>query len=165
MISLTKVNWDSQLPIYKISQKKLKKQGIKCLLLDVDGTLVSRKSNKIPKKVKNWIEKSKDIFSLYLISNNPSEKRISRIGEKLGLRYRFKAFKPAKKIALEVIEELNFENENIAIIGDRILTDIIVGNKCNIYTILVKKINKKGYPIKFNFILWIEKLISFFLNL
>ena len=42
------------------------------------------------------------------------------------------------------------DNKKIAIIGDRILTDIIVGNRCNIHTILVKKLNKKGVPIKIN---------------
>ena len=75
MRSILKVNWDSDLPIYNISQSELKKKGINSLLLDVDGTLVNRKSNKIPKAVKNWIIESKKLFSLYLISNNPSKKK------------------------------------------------------------------------------------------
>ena len=75
MRSILKVNWDSNLPIYNISQSELQKKGINSLLLDVDGTLVNRKSNMIPKDVKNWIRESKKIFSLYLISNNPSKKK------------------------------------------------------------------------------------------
>jgi len=79
MRSILKVNWDSILPIYKISQSELQKKGINSLLLDVDWTLVNRKSNIIPKAVKNWIIESKKLFSLYLISNNPSKKRIAKI--------------------------------------------------------------------------------------
>jgi len=37
----------------------------------------------IPKAVKNWIKESKKLFSLYLISNNPSKKRIAKIAKEL----------------------------------------------------------------------------------
>ena len=163
MKSILKINWDSNLPIYEISQYELQKKGIHCLLLDVDGTLINRNSTKIPKAVKNWIRESKKYFSLYLISNNPSKKRIAKIAKELNLRYKYKASKPRKKVILNVIKEVNYEVKNIAIIGDRIFTDIIVGNRCNIKTILIKRLNKKGLPLKFNTTLFIEKFISLFL--
>jgi len=164
MRSILKVNWDSNLPIYAISQSELQKKGIQCLLLDVDGTLVNRNSTKIPKNVKNWINESKRLFSIYLISNNPSKKRVEAIAEELNLRYKYNASKPRKKVTLHAIKEVNYELKNIAIIGDRIFTDIIVGNRCNIKTILVKRLKKDGLPINFNLTLKIEKLISFFIK-
>ena len=164
MRSILKVNWDSNLPIYMISQSELKKKGIHSLLLDVDGTLVNRKSNMIPKAVKNWIIESKELFSLYLISNNPSKKRIAKLAKELNLRYKYNASKPLKKVTLFAIKEIGIKPENIAIIGDRIFTDIIVGNRCNIKTILVKRLNRDGLPIKFNLTLTVEKLISHFIK-
>ena len=164
MRSILKVNWDSNLPIYAISQSELQKKGIHCLLLDVDGTLVNRNSTTIPKAVKNWISESKKLFSLYLISNNPSKKRIEKIAKELNLRYKYNASKPRKKVTMYAIKEVNYELKNIAIIGDRIFTDIIVGNRCNIKTILVKRLKRDGLPIKFNLTLKIEKLISFFIK-
>ena len=164
MRSILKVNWDSNIPIYNISQSELQKKGINSLLLDVDGTLVNRKSNMIPKAVKNWIFESKKLFSLYLISNNPSKKRITKIAKELNLRYKHNASKPRKKVTLSAIKEIGDQPKNIAIIGDRILTDIIVGNRCNIKTILVKRLNRDGLPIKFNLTLTIEKLISHFIK-
>ena len=164
MRSILKVNWDSNLPIYAISQSELQKKGIHSLLLDVDGTLVNRKSNMIPKAVKNWIRESKKLFSLYLISNNPSKKRIAKIAKELNLKYKYNASKPRKKITLSAINEIGGEPKNIAIIGDRIFTDIIVGNRCNIKTILVKRLKRDGLPIKFNLTLTIEKLISHFIK-
>ena len=143
---------------------KTTKEGIDSLLIDVDGTLINRKSTSIPKAVKDWIFESKKLFSLYLISNNPSEKRISKIAKDLEIRYKFNALKPRKKVTLDVIKELKCESRNIAIIGDRILTDIVVGNRCNIKTILVKRLGKDGLPIKFNLTLLIEKLIIFFIK-
>ena len=160
MRSIIKVNWDSNLQIYEISQFELQKKGICSLLLDVDGTLVNRKSNIIPKAVKNWIKESKKLFTLYLVSNNPSKKRITTIAKELNLRCKYNASKPRKKITLTAIKEIGIEPKNIAIIGDRIFTDIIVGNRCNIKTILVKRLKKDGLPIKFNLTLTIEKLFS-----
>ena len=161
--SLTKIYWDTKLPIYKISHSKLSERGITCLLIDVDGTLLSRNSKIIPNKVKKWIIKSKNIFDLYLISNNPSEKRIKKIGKELGINYKCRALKPRINATLEVINYLNKDKNNIAIVGDRIFTDIIVGNRCKIKTILIQRLNKKGLPLKFNTTLFIEKFISLFL--
>ena len=164
MNSIVKVDWDSKLPIYEIPHLKLQNQGIKSLLIDVDGTLISRQSSVIPVNVKKWINKSKKLFSLYLISNNPSEERIRMIATELDLRYKSNALKPRKKITLDVILEMNDDLKNIAIIGDRIFTDIIVGNRCNIQTILVKRLSRRGLPIKLNLTLLLEKLISNFLK-
>ena len=164
MKSILKVNWDSNLPIYAIAQAELQKEGIYSLLIDVDGTLVNRKSTMIPTAVKKWVLESKKVFSLYLISNNPSKKRISKIAKELNLRYKYNASKPSKKITLSAIKEIGSEQKNIAIIGDRIFTDIIVGNRCDIKTILVKRLNRDGLPIKFNLTLTIEKLISHFIK-
>jgi len=65
---------------------------------------------------------------------------------------------------LSAIKEIGREPKNIAIIGDRIFTDILVGNRCNIKTILVKRLGKNGLPIKLNLTLFIEKLITFFIK-
>ena len=164
MQSIVKAYWDSKVPIYEIPLTKLQNEGINCLLIDVDGTLLSRKSNIIPLNVKNWINESKKFFSLYLISNNPSDYRIGQIAKELDIKYKSNALKPRKKTTLDIIDEMKEDTKNIAIIGDRIFTDIIVGNRCNIQTILVKKLSKNGLPIKMNLTLILEKMISNFLK-
>ena len=164
MNSIVKIHWDSKIPIYEISHLKLQKKGIKSLLIDVDGTLLSSQSITIPTNVKNWIKESKKFFSLYLISNNRSNERIRKIAKELNIRYKSNALKPRIKNTLEVISEMNEESKNIAIIGDRIFTDIIVGNRCNIQTILVKRLSRNGLPIEFNLTLILEKIISIFLK-
>ena len=63
--SLTKIYWDTKLPIYNLSHSKLSERGITSLLIDVDGTVLSRNSNIIPDKVKNWMPGQKK-FSIYI---------------------------------------------------------------------------------------------------
>lgn len=45
---------------------------------------------------------------------------------------------------------MGLENENIAAIGDQIMTDVIGANRCKMFSILVKPINEKD--------IWITKL-------
>ena len=127
MRSILKVNWDSNLPIYAISQSELQKRGINSLLLDVDGTLVNRKSNMIPKAVKSWIIESKKLFSIYLISNNPSKKRIAKLAKELNLRYKYNASKPRKKATLSAIKEIGKEPKNIAILATEFSQILLLG--------------------------------------
>ena len=65
---------------------------------------------------------------------------------------------------MSAIKEIGCHPKNIAIIGDRIFTDIIVGNRCNIKTILVRRLKRDGLPIKFNLTLTIEKFISYLIK-
>ena len=41
--------------------------------------------------------------------------------------------------------ERNEKPENIGVVGDQIFTDVIGGNRCNMFTILVDPIDKKDY--------------------
>ena len=55
------------------------------------------------------------------------------------------AKKPFKSGFLRVQQELKEKPENIGVVGDQIFTDIIGGNRCNMFTILVDPIDKKDY--------------------
>ena len=55
------------------------------------------------------------------------------------------AMKPLKRGFKKVQRELNEKPENIAIVGDQIFTDIIGGNRCKMYTILVDPIKENEF--------------------
>ena len=58
------------------------------------------------------------------------------------------AMKPFKKGFLEIQKEIQEEPEHIAVVGDQIFTDILGGNRCNMFTILVDPINQKTIGIQ-----------------
>ncbi len=130
--------------ILNISHHKIHSKGIKFLLLDVDGTLLPREEINVHINVKKWIKDAKKYFTIHLISNNPSKNRIKYIAEQLDLTYSYKAYKPSRKKLQEYITSSNAKIDEVAIIGDRIFTDILAGNRLGIYTILVKPIKSNG---------------------
>ena len=59
--------------IYAIDYKKLKSYGIKCILFDLDNTLVPYYKKKPTRKLKDFIENLKDIgFKVIIFSNSNS---------------------------------------------------------------------------------------------
>ena len=159
-VNLLEPNWNSGVSIINLSQSHLLSKGIKSLLLDVDGTLLPRKEDYINNSVKDWINEAKNYFNLHLISNNPSRKRIKNIANQLNLTYSYKASKPSRKELLNYLDKSGESKTEIAIIGDRLFTDILAGNRLGIYTILVKPTNSDGLPYLNSKVQRIELMIS-----
>lgn len=134
--------------ISNIDIEKLMRKGIKGLLIDIDNTLIDYYEN-IEKDTKKWINSAKGKgLQMYLLSNN-NKKRVDKIGKMVGLNGIHYAAKPRRKGILIAMKKMELNNNEIAIIGDQIFTDVYGGNRLNIYTILVKQINKKD--------IWITK--------
>lgn len=130
--------------VENIPYELLDKEKIKLILMDMDNTLIDSKGQ-YSKELKNWIQdvKSKDI-NLYIVSNSMSERMVKKISKELGVKFFYKAGKPSTKGFAKVCEEYpELKKNEILMIGDQLFTDIWGGNRFNIRTLLVKRINKK----------------------
>ncbi|ABX08903.1 YqeG family HAD IIIA-type phosphatase [Prochlorococcus marinus] len=139
-----KPNWNSEIIITRISPKEISDRDIKVLLLDVDGTLIGGKETKIDQSVIDWVDEAKKYFHLHLVSNNPSKERIKTIAQQIDIDFTYGALKPRRSSILKVIKNLEVTRRSIGIVGDRLFTDILAGNRLGIYTILVKPMGNKG---------------------
>ena len=113
--------------IYEIDYSKLKEIGIKCLLFDLDNTIVPY-NEKIP---------SEETVTLF------NKLRVKPIGDILNVEVFGNAKKPFIKNYYKVLNMYKFTENEVAIIGDQMLTDIVGGNKVGITTILVEPIINK----------------------
>ena len=130
------------------------------MLLDVDGTLIPSKGTILTSPVKEWVREAKDHFSLYLVSNNPSKNRIGNVSQQLGINFIHRASKPRRNSIVKVINEYSYSAENIAIIGDRLLTDVFVGNRLGLFTVLVRTIGQEGKEYEANRLQRVEKRMA-----
>ncbi len=133
---------------------------VKALILDVDGTLTSGKKPILSDDIKNWVINSNKFFYTYLFSNNPSRSRIKQIADQLDLEFTHSGGKPSKKKLKKVIDAIPYSSNEIAIIGDRIFTDILVGNRLGLYTILVDSVDYYGKKIERNKFQSIERYLA-----
>ena len=132
--------------IYKINYDSLILRGIKCIIFDLDNTLVPIKE-KLP--TKENIELFKELkskgFKLYIVSNS-LKRRLKPFKEELKVDYVYRAKKPDTEKTLDLIERSKFGIDEIAMIGDSMVDDVLCGNTIGITTILVDQIGKREFP-------------------
>lgn len=131
--------------VEQITISFLKENNIKALILDVDNTLIDYHRN-LATSVIQWAKDlKKQNIKLYILSNTNHKEKVEEVANQLEIPYRNLAKKPCKAGFLKVQQELKEKPENIGVVGDQIFTDVIGGNRCNMYTILVEPINPKDF--------------------
>ena len=136
-----------QQSIYSIDYDKLYKDGIRCLLFDLDNTCVPYVEKKPSKKLIELFERLKGLGFKVIIFSNASKKRLEPFKNTLVVDCSYSSKKPRKKKFLKVLKMYNYDLSQTAIIGDQLFTDIFGGNRVGIKTILVNPMSKKDMPI------------------
>lgn len=129
--------------VREISLDFLKKNEIKALILDVDNTLIDYDKNLAEETIK-WAENlKKEGIKLCILSNSNKKEKVKTVAEKLKIEYEYFGKKPLKMGFKKVQKKLQEKPENIGVVGDQIFTDIVGGNRCKMFTILVEPIAEK----------------------
>ena len=137
--------------IFDIPYHKLLMEGIKCLVFDLDNTIALIDERVPSKEVKDLFKKLNKDFSIFILSNNHSGKRIKSFALELGVKSINFACKPFTRGLRKISTNNNFAKEEMVIIGDQLVTDIYSGTRFGIKTILVDPLAEKDLWItKFN---------------
>lgn len=131
-------------PILYLAPEILQHYNLKGLILDVDDTLVPIRSPQASQELQQWIIQIKSVAKLWLVSNNLNQPRIRSIAESLDLPYIMGAGKPSRRKLRQAAEAMNLPPEQIAMVGDRLFTDVIAGNRLGLFTILVEPMVDPG---------------------
>ena len=125
----------------------LNENKINALILDVDNTLIDYDKNLAQETVEWAKELKKQGIKIYILSNSNKKEKVKTVAEKLNVEYEYFGKKPLKRGFKKVQKKLQEEPENIGVVGDQIFTDVIGGNRCRMFTILVDPIDEKDILI------------------
>ena len=145
---LLRPNWLRECTLAELPLQDLLDQPIRALVLDVDRTLLPRRQAELPASALRWLQQARQQVPIHLFSNNPSRQRIGAVAAQLDLPYTISAGKPRRSALRRVLSELNLPHQEVALIGDRLFTDVIAGNRLGLFTVLVKPIDPQGHPCK-----------------
>lgn len=114
------------------------KLGIEGVILDIDDTLRSG-MNKIPKCNEQWLDMLKEELKVIVVSNG-IDGNVEKFLEAKGIDYIGFAHKPMKKNFIKACDRLGIIPEKTLVIGDSVWCDIFGGQRNNMKTALVKKV-------------------------
>ncbi len=130
-----------------IKYEFLKENNIQGIILDVDNTLIDY-YRKFEEGTIDWVENLKKRgIKFCIVSNSNKTKKVKYVAEILEVPYFSFAKKPFKSGFLKAKEKMNLKAENIAAVGDQLMTDVIGSNRCKMFSILVKPIAEKDILI------------------
>lgn len=136
--------------IYEINFEELKSQGIKCIMFDLDSTVMVSKSAEFLPETVAWFNTFINDFEVAIISNNTKDEYIENASKIAPCRVIGKAKKPNPKVMKEYLDSINIKPCEAVMVGDRPLTDILAGKWLGCKTILVGSINpNENIPTKF----------------
>ena len=129
--------------VREITIEFLSENKINSLILDVDNTLIDYDKN-LAEETVQWAENLKqEGIKLYILSNSNKKEKVKTVAEKLKLEYEYFGKKPLKSGFKKVQKKLQEKPENIGVVGDQIFTDVLGGNRCKMFSILVEPIAEK----------------------
>lgn len=137
-------------PVVGITPDLIQQNGLRGLVLDVDETLVPMREAETTPEVRDWFAALRSQVPIWLVSNNMHEPRIRRIAESLNAPYIMGAGKPSRRKLRQATQAMQLPVETIAMVGDRLFTDVLAGNRLGMFTILVEPmVYPMGKPGKY----------------
>lgn len=143
----------------------LQQYQIKGLVLDVDDTLVPFKVTQASPDLQHWVTQTREVAQMWLVSNNTSNTRIGGIARSLDLPYIYGAVKPSRRKLRQALTAMNLPVEHVAMVGDRLFTDVLAGNRLGMFTILVEPFVTPGEAVRSHPIRNFEVLLSQFIGM
>ncbi len=137
--------------VLEITPGYLKDKGIKGVITDLDNTLVAWDQPEATPEIKEWFETLEQEGIHVTIMSNNSEDRVAKFSEPLDITFISKARKPLGKAFQTAQKEMGLKDDEIAVVGDQLLTDVLGGNRSGLNTILVVPVvQTDGFFTRFN---------------
>lgn len=130
--------------IFALTPAILQQYQLQGLVLDVDETLVPFRDSQATPDLQEWCTQINASVPIWLVSNNVNEGRIRRIAESLDVPYITGAGKPSRRKLRRALTAMDLPYPAVAMVGDRLFTDILVGNRLGMFTVLVEPMVMAG---------------------
>lgn len=128
--------------IFDIDYRKLKKLGIKGILVDIDNTLVPMDVKHVTSNAKAWYKRMRELGFKVCILTNANKKRTDVFRNEFGIEGIHRGMKPNKKNYLKCAAMLNLEVSQCVMLGDQLFTDVKGAKKVGMLSVLTHSLHK-----------------------
>lgn len=137
--------------VFEITPEKLQKLGIKGVITDLDNTLIEWNRADATEEIAAWMKMMEDAGIKVIVASNNNEERVKVFAEPLGIPYIYRAKKPLGAAYIAAMKQIRLKNNEVAMVGDQLLTDVMGANRLKLYTFLVRPVAESdGFVTLFN---------------
>lgn len=145
--------------ITSIDLDALKAAGIKGFIFDLDNTIMAPHTGALEERIGTWLTLLQaEGFQCLVLSNNKKADYCQQAACVLGIPVISHAAKPRRGKFREALAQMKLNANEVAMVGDRPLTDIWVGHRMGAYTILVDPLIKHSEGVHIKFLRRMERL-------
>lgn len=156
---LLKPTYNIEGDVTDINLDILAEAGIRGLIFDLDSTLLAPHSGVLTEEVAYWLGLVRARFKVAIVSNNRRPIYIDQVQKILDMPAIGQAAKPSRKGFFKALEILGLEAREVAVIGDRPLTDVWGGQRAGMKTILVRPLKTMSEPSWITFFRNLERIL------
>lgn len=126
--------------IFQIDLMKLKEDGKRVILTDLDNTLVGATVKAPTPEILKFFDEAKHLgFEVIIVSNNNKD-RVAYFAKDLKIKAaHHKALKPLKVKLSRILKQ--YDRSQVVMIGDQLMTDVLVAKRLGLYMILVEPVH------------------------
>lgn len=137
--------------VFDITPERLNALGIKGIITDLDNTLVEWDRKEATEEITAWLRQLTAAGIRVIIVSNNNEERVKYFAHPLGIPYIHRAKKPLGRAYYAGLLQLRLRRQEVAMVGDQLLTDIFGGKRQKLYTFLVRPVAESdGAVTRFN---------------
>jgi len=133
--------------------------GIKGIIFDLDSTLLAPHSGRLTAECEVWLQRARDQFKVAVVSNNKNDPYIDQVQQHLQMPVLHRARKPSRRLFIQVQQMWQLEPLEIAVVGDRPLTDVWGGQRAGMKTVLVWPLKSMNEPSWIKFFRRLERCV------
>ncbi|QEH61854.1 hypothetical protein SCHIN_v1c06570 [Spiroplasma chinense] len=133
----------------KINLESLKNSGIKLVMCDMDNTLISF-NERIPNSdVINFVKSVYSHNMEFVLFSNNIRSRVENFAKKAGIKNYFWDCKKPLLGKMKLVKKLMpYKETEMVLIGDQLITDVLVANRSHIKSILVSPLGRNNGETK-----------------
>ncbi len=137
--------------VFEITPEKLNELGIKGIITDLDNTLVEWDRADATEDLVAWFNMMREAGIKIIIASNNNEERVRKFAEPHGIPFIYRAKKPLGGAYYAALVQLRLRRNEVAMLGDQLLTDIMGAKRQKLYTFLVRPVaDSDSLVTKFN---------------
>ena len=122
-----------------IDVDELVADGVRCVLVDRDNTLIPRDTREAPPEVRAWLDRLRERrIGVCMVSNNFHTGEVCQSAAELDCAVVHHAMKPAPVAVQVALVTMGVPAQQTVLVGDQLFTDMIAGNLAGVRTILVR---------------------------